>query len=83
MSIGPFSQGWHGEHDNGVGHTEGTGPSQSGPLCLVGHSAHKVSRKDRRDDHRGVARIGEVIHGPAKDFSALYTWIEHGKWAKA
>ena len=77
MSIGPLTQSGHRQHDDGVRQTQSAGPRQGGPLCLVGYSAHKVGRKDSRDDHSGVAGIGEVVHGPAKDFSALDTWIQH------
>ena len=83
MPIGPLAHGWHGQHDNGIRNTERTGPSQSGPLGLVGHSPYKISSKNGRDDDRGVARVGKVVHGPAKYFFAFNAWIEHGHDAKA
>ncbi len=78
MAIGPLAHGRHGDHDNGVGQTQSTGPSQRSPLRIVGDGPHKISGKHSGDDHRGVTRVGKVVHGPAKDLSAFDTRIQHG-----
>jgi hypothetical protein len=83
VPVSPFTQGRHGEHDDGVGKAQGTGPGQGGPFGFVGHCTHEVSGKHRRNDHGGVTRVGKVVHGPAKDFSAFDTRIQHGNGACA
>ena len=44
--------------------------------AIVCHAAHKIGRKHRRDDHRGIAGVGKVIHGPAKDFAQAHARVQ-------
>ena len=74
--VGPGTQPGHGEHDDQIRQAQARCPSQRGPFGPIGHAPHKIGRKNGRDHHGGVARVGEVVHGPAKDLAQAHAWIE-------
>ena len=65
-AVSPCAQTGHGEHHDQIRQAQPRSPGQGGPIGTIGHTAHKVGRKHRRDDHRGITRVGKVVHGPAK-----------------
>ena len=77
MQVGPRAQAGHGEHDDGVGNGQRHRPRQRRPVGPARHAAHEVGRKHRRDDHGGVARVGEVVHRPAEQLAPLHAGVQH------
>jgi hypothetical protein len=51
-------------HDQGIRHRKGCRPGKGRPWLIAGHHGNEIGVEDRGDDHRGVARVGEVVHGP-------------------
>src|SRR5690606_4438334 len=43
--------------------------SQRAPGLLGRHHAHEIGAEHRGQDDRGIARIGEVVHGPGPDLA--------------
>ena len=77
VPVGPRANERHGEQDPRIRSAQAQRPRQGGPGCATGHTAHKIRREHRGDDHRGVARIGEVVHGPSPDLASANTGLEH------
>jgi hypothetical protein len=51
-------------------------PRKGGPFGLLRDAAYKIGREHGRDDHRGVARIGKVVHRPAEHLALAHAGVQ-------
>ncbi|MNZ69431.1 hypothetical protein D3C78_877290 [compost metagenome] len=56
-----------------IGQGDGAGPGQGAPIRPAGHHGDEEGVEHSRRDHRGVAGVGEVVHGPGPDFAILHS----------
>ncbi|MNO84793.1 hypothetical protein D3C76_761450 [compost metagenome] len=71
IGVGPHQR--RTEDHQQIGQGDGAGPGQGAPVRPAGHHGDEEGVEHGRGHHRGVAGVGEVVHGPGPDFAALYS----------
>ena len=74
--IGVGAERGHGQHDEQTRQRQCAGPGHRCPRCVAGDTAHEVGAEDCRQHHRGVARVGEVVHRPTEHLALAHAVVQ-------
>ncbi len=81
VRIGPGAHQRRGRQHRRVGRGQRERPGEGRPGRVARDHRNEIRAEHRRDDDRGVARVGEVVHRPGPQLVLLHAGLENARGA--